>query len=62
MNKGEILLVFAIICDWLLIGIFSYEFKKTKDKNIIFLVLGMVFVFFVCLYYLLQKLGVVIVL
>ena len=62
MKREVLLLLVAILCDWLLIGIFSYDYKKKRDRNNIFIVLGLVIVFFICLYYLLQKMGVVIVL
>jgi len=61
MNKGILLLVLAIMCDWVLIGIFSYDYKKTKDKIDILLILGLFFAFVACFYFLLQKLEIVIV-
>ncbi len=61
MEKRVLLLLLAIVCDWLLIGIFSYDYRKSKDKYELFIILGLIFVFFACVYFLLQRLGVVIV-
>ena len=61
MNTSVLLLVLAMVCDLVVIGIFSYDYKKTKDRNNLLFILALFFVFLVCFYYLLQKLGVVIV-
>jgi hypothetical protein len=61
MNTSVLLLVLAMVCDLIVIGIFSYDYKKTKDRNDLLFILALFFVFLVCFYYLLQKLGVVIV-
>jgi hypothetical protein len=61
MNTGVLLLAVAMICDLILIGIFFNDYRKTKDKYGLLIVLGFVGVLLVCIYFLLEKLGVVIV-
>jgi hypothetical protein len=61
MNISAVLIVIAIICDWILIGIFYNDYRKTKDRISFIFVLGLFFVFLVCIYFLLEKLGLVIV-
>ncbi|MCK4310670.1 MAG: hypothetical protein KAV48_00135 [Methanomicrobia archaeon] len=61
MNTSVLLLVLAMVCDLVVIGIFSYDYKKTKDKIDILFILSLFFAFVACFYYLLQKLEIVIV-
>ncbi len=62
MNAAVPLLILAIVCDGLLIGIFFRDYKKTKDRAEILFILGFFLVFFICFYFLLENLEIVIVL
>ncbi len=61
MNIRILLLVVAIVCDWVLMGIFFREYRKDKDKKTLIFVFGLFVVFLLCLYLLIEMLGIVIV-
>lgn len=61
MNTRVLLLIVAIICDWVLMGIFFREYRRDKDKNTLIFVFGLFVVFLLCLYLLIEMLGIVIV-
>ena len=62
MNTSILLLTIALLSDLVLLGIFGYEYKKSRERTSLILVLCLIFVFLMCIYFLLEKLGVVIVL
>lgn len=62
MNVQTLLLLVAIVCDISLIGIFIRDYRKSKEKVTLLFVLGLIVIFLICIYFLLEKLGVVIVL
>lgn len=61
MNTSILLLAVAMIADLVLLGIFVWEYRKSKERTSLVLVLCLIFVFLMCIYFLLDKLGVVIV-
>jgi hypothetical protein len=61
MNVRIFLVVVAIVCDWVLMGIFFREYQKDKDKTTLIFVFGLFVVFLLCLYFLLEMLGIVVV-
>ncbi|MBU7015076.1 MAG: hypothetical protein HXS52_09730 [Theionarchaea archaeon] len=61
MNVQALLLLVAIVCDVLLIGIFARDYKNSKEKVTLLFILGLIVIFLICIYFLLEKMGVVIV-
>jgi hypothetical protein len=61
MNTSILLLVVALLSDLVLLGIFVREYIKSKERTSLVLILCLIFVFLMCIYFLLDKLGVVIV-
>ncbi|MGC1122970.1 MAG: hypothetical protein WBA22_17960 [Candidatus Methanofastidiosia archaeon] len=61
MNVQALLLLVAIVCDMLLMGIFVRDYRNSKEKVTLLFILGLIVIFLICVYFLLEKLGVVIV-
>jgi uncharacterized membrane protein YoaK (UPF0700 family) len=61
MNVQALLLLVAIVCDALLMGIFVRDYRNSKEKVTLLFILGLIVIFLICVYFLLEKLGVVIV-
>ncbi|MBU6996855.1 MAG: hypothetical protein HXS41_11400 [Theionarchaea archaeon] len=61
MNVQALLLLVAIVCDVLLMGIFVRDYRISKEKMNLLFVLGLIAVLLICIYFFLEKMGIVIV-